>query len=79
MYLFEIATTSPVTLSQINFFPHSLLYYYVTYLYKKVYCSCIFVSDQLSRKRFSLISGYLKGLSHEIDFKTFDKNLQKLA
>jgi hypothetical protein len=24
-------------------------------------------------------SGALKGLSHEIDFKTFDKNLQNLA
>jgi hypothetical protein len=26
-----------------------------------------------------LPSFYLKGLSHEIDFKTFDKNLQNLA
>ncbi len=44
------------------------------FMYRSFACSCV-----EKNRNPKLRPGSLKGLSHEIDFKTFEKNLQNLA
>ncbi len=43
------------------------------------FCTCSKRLTNLNFVKCTATSGLLKGLSHEIDFKNFDKNLQNLA
>ncbi len=54
----------------------------LAHLLAGVYCTVYTVYRSFGgegRSLFARSNQYLKGLSHEIDFKNFDKNLQNLA